>query len=374
MRSPARTAALLCFFAFFGARRFPACANAGLASDGQGDAAPVEGAPADWETPADVLSSRIESLLQTEILDPELGRDKATVLVRLKRADSGPNRDAIAAYAPAAAAPIEPNAFPEGSQHGSAAAAPLRLRATVIHDRGLPQATIERLRMRMREEVARHRGLAEGIVFQAVELEPKIPKLPSTARPRVARFWAIVAGGMGLLALWPRRLNRAHGKVFPREMLEAAASFSGVNQETPGSIVDQKSANPARPPAAALQAAEEDVILAERGLRATLESPEISIEAARPPEPLSALRSYDLGLQRHSLGDAAGAARHFRRALSLDPDFLAARQYLGFELYQLGRTYEALECLEAVLIRRPDLELAAWVRDCRDHLRLENAS
>jgi tetratricopeptide (TPR) repeat protein len=77
----------------------------------------------------------------------------------------------------------------------------------------------------------------------------------------------------------------------------------------------------------------------------------ISAAEARQPVPAVAKKEYNLALTFVAKGDFLQAAAHFRQALSIYPDYLAARNDLGAQYLKLKRLDEAEEHFRIVLER-----------------------
>ena len=69
--------------------------------------------------------------------------------------------------------------------------------------------------------------------------------------------------------------------------------------------------------------------------------------------PSAAKREYGLGLKAVGKGDFVGAAGHFEAALSVYPEYLAARNDLGAQYLKLKRLDEAEREFQSVLARDP---------------------
>jgi Flp pilus assembly protein TadD len=79
----------------------------------------------------------------------------------------------------------------------------------------------------------------------------------------------------------------------------------------------------------------------------------ISAAEARQPVPVGAKKEYNLGVKFVAKGNFLQAAAHFREALSIYPDYLAARNDLGAQYLKLKRLDEAEEHFRIVLERDP---------------------
>ncbi len=79
----------------------------------------------------------------------------------------------------------------------------------------------------------------------------------------------------------------------------------------------------------------------------------ISAAELRQRVPASARREYEVALKRVAKGDVAQAAAHFEQALTIYPEFLAARNDLGAQYLKLKRIDEAEAHFRNVLERDP---------------------
>jgi TolA-binding protein len=79
----------------------------------------------------------------------------------------------------------------------------------------------------------------------------------------------------------------------------------------------------------------------------------ISAAEARQPVPADAKKEYNLALKFVVKGDFLQAAAHFRQAISIYPDYLAARNDLGAQYLKLNRLDEAEDHFRVVLERDP---------------------
>jgi tetratricopeptide (TPR) repeat protein len=79
----------------------------------------------------------------------------------------------------------------------------------------------------------------------------------------------------------------------------------------------------------------------------------ISAAEARQPVPVGAKKEYNLGLKFVAKGNFLQAAAHFKEAISIYPDYLAARNDLGAQYLKLKRLDEAEEHFRIVLERDP---------------------
>jgi len=62
----------------------------------------------------------------------------------------------------------------------------------------------------------------------------------------------------------------------------------------------------------------------------------------------------DAAIAQHRSSDVEGAVRLYQRAITLEPERVEVKYYLGTALLQLGRFDDCIECFEAVLSLRPD--------------------
>jgi tetratricopeptide (TPR) repeat protein len=79
----------------------------------------------------------------------------------------------------------------------------------------------------------------------------------------------------------------------------------------------------------------------------------VSVAELRQLVPIAARKEYELGLKLVAKGDIAQAAEHFQQAISLYPDYLAARNDLGAQYLKLKRLDEAEKLFQAVLEADP---------------------
>ncbi|VEN74538.1 conserved hypothetical protein [Candidatus Desulfarcum epimagneticum] len=64
---------------------------------------------------------------------------------------------------------------------------------------------------------------------------------------------------------------------------------------------------------------------------------------------------FDMGLFAYEEGDHGAAAKHFQKALEIDPDHPESHYYLGAALSKMGRPEEAKGHFERALAQKPDL-------------------
>ena len=79
----------------------------------------------------------------------------------------------------------------------------------------------------------------------------------------------------------------------------------------------------------------------------------VSVAELRQVVPAAARKEYEQGLKLVKEGKIAPAADHFQQAISLYPDFLAARNDLGAQYLKLKRLDEAEKLFQAVLEADP---------------------
>ena len=79
----------------------------------------------------------------------------------------------------------------------------------------------------------------------------------------------------------------------------------------------------------------------------------VSVAELRQVVPLAARKEYELGLKSVKEGQIAEAAGHFQQAVSLYPEYLAARNDLGAQYLKLKRVDEAEKLFQAVLDADP---------------------
>ena len=79
----------------------------------------------------------------------------------------------------------------------------------------------------------------------------------------------------------------------------------------------------------------------------------VSAAELRQPVPPEAKRQYDQGIKLVAKGDLLQAAERFKQALSIYPEYLAARNDLGAQYLKLKRVDEAEEHFHIVLERDP---------------------
>jgi len=75
----------------------------------------------------------------------------------------------------------------------------------------------------------------------------------------------------------------------------------------------------------------------------------VSVAELRQVVPVAARKEYEQGLKLVKEGDIAQAAGHFQQAISLYPEYLAARNDLGAQYLKLKRVDEAEKLFQAVL-------------------------
>jgi len=79
----------------------------------------------------------------------------------------------------------------------------------------------------------------------------------------------------------------------------------------------------------------------------------VSVAELRQVVPVAARKEYELGLKLVNKGDFTQAAEHFQQAISLYPDYLAARNDLGAQYLKLKRLDEAEKLFQGVLAEDP---------------------
>ena len=79
----------------------------------------------------------------------------------------------------------------------------------------------------------------------------------------------------------------------------------------------------------------------------------VSVAELRQSVPLAAKKEYEFGLKLVAKGDVANAAVHFQQAITLYPEFLAARNDLGAQFLKLKRLDEAEQHFQIVLRNDP---------------------
>ncbi len=79
----------------------------------------------------------------------------------------------------------------------------------------------------------------------------------------------------------------------------------------------------------------------------------VSVAELRQAVPGAARKEYELGLKCVAKGDVAGAATYFDKALSIYPEYLAARNDLGAQFLKLKRIDEAEQHFQIVIRNDP---------------------
>jgi tetratricopeptide (TPR) repeat protein len=79
----------------------------------------------------------------------------------------------------------------------------------------------------------------------------------------------------------------------------------------------------------------------------------VSVAELRQTVPSAARKEYELGLKFVSKGDVSRAALHFQNAVSIYPEFLAARNDLGAQFLKLKRIDEAEQNFKIVIEKDP---------------------
>ena len=90
-----------------------------------------------------------------------------------------------------------------------------------------------------------------------------------------------------------------------------------------------------------------------RRLRSINTSRVVSVAELRQAVPAAARKAYELGLKFVAKGDVNTAATHFQQAVSLYPDYLAARNDLGAQFLKLKRIDEAEKHFQIVIANDP---------------------
>jgi Tfp pilus assembly protein PilF len=88
-------------------------------------------------------------------------------------------------------------------------------------------------------------------------------------------------------------------------------------------------------------------------LRSFSSSRVVSVAELRQQVPAAARKEYELGLKFVAKGDVNTAATHFQQAVSLYPDYLAARNDLGAQFLKLKRIDEAEKNFQIVIANDP---------------------
>lgn len=79
----------------------------------------------------------------------------------------------------------------------------------------------------------------------------------------------------------------------------------------------------------------------------------VSVAELRQSVPSAAKKEYELGLKFVAKGDVPGAAAHFQQAISIYPEYLAARNDLGAQFLKLKRIDEAEKNFQMVIEKDP---------------------
>jgi tetratricopeptide (TPR) repeat protein len=79
----------------------------------------------------------------------------------------------------------------------------------------------------------------------------------------------------------------------------------------------------------------------------------VSVAELRQSVPAAARKEYQVGLKLVAKGDVANAAAHFQKAVSLYPEYLAARNDLGAQFLKLKRVDEAERAFQIVIEKDP---------------------
>jgi Tfp pilus assembly protein PilF len=79
----------------------------------------------------------------------------------------------------------------------------------------------------------------------------------------------------------------------------------------------------------------------------------VSVAELRQSVPAAARKEYELGLKFVAKGDVTGASTHFQNAISIYPEYLAARNDLGAQFLKLKRIDEAEKHFQIVITNDP---------------------
>ena len=79
----------------------------------------------------------------------------------------------------------------------------------------------------------------------------------------------------------------------------------------------------------------------------------VSVAELRQAVPADARKEYEVGLKSVAKGNVSDAASHFAQAVSLYPEYLAARNDLGAQFLKLKRVDEAEKCFQIVIDKDP---------------------
>jgi tetratricopeptide (TPR) repeat protein len=90
-----------------------------------------------------------------------------------------------------------------------------------------------------------------------------------------------------------------------------------------------------------------------KALRSFSSSRVVSVAELRQSVPGAARKQYELGLKFVAKGDVNTAATHFQQAVSVYPDYLAARNDLGAQFLKLKRLDEAEKHFQIVIANDP---------------------
>ncbi|HEX6732444.1 MAG TPA: tetratricopeptide repeat protein [Pyrinomonadaceae bacterium] len=94
-------------------------------------------------------------------------------------------------------------------------------------------------------------------------------------------------------------------------------------------------------------------LVAKKALRSVSSSRVVSVAELRQSVPAAARKQYELGLRFVAKGDVNTAATHFEQAVSIYPDYLAARNDLGAQFLKLKRIDEAEKHFQIVIASDP---------------------
>jgi tetratricopeptide (TPR) repeat protein len=132
----------------------------------------------------------------------------------------------------------------------------------------------------------------------------------------------------------------------------------GPREETvyPGqdSTVSIKILIPRRRKQAALDELDKGIEFYQKGFEANYKKAVEHFEAALRLEPTYSQACYYLGLSYSALFDHAKGEEYYKKAIAIDPDYLAARSNYAGMLLDIGNTDEAIRQLNTVLVRDPN--------------------
>ena len=93
----------------------------------------------------------------------------------------------------------------------------------------------------------------------------------------------------------------------------------------------------------------------------------VSVAELRQSVPDAARKEYQLGLKLVAKGDVKNAATHFQQALSIYPEYLAARNDLGAQFLKLKQFDEAEKHFQTVIANDPKNFNAKYNLGTRSH-------